>query len=44
MLAVDVVALLAAAAIYVLLAAALVLGVTRRAFTAAVPGRVEAME
>jgi hypothetical protein len=43
-LAVDVVALLGAAVIYVLLAAALVLVVTRRAFTAAVPGRVEAME
>jgi hypothetical protein len=43
-LAVDVVAVLGAAAIYVVIAAALVLVVTRRAFTAAVPGRVEAMD
>ena len=43
-LAVDVLAVLAAAAIYVVVAAALVLWVTRRAFTEPVPGRVEAME
>ena len=43
-LAVDVVAVLGAAAIYVVIAAALVVVVTRRAFTAAVPGRVEAMD
>ena len=43
-LAVDVLAVLGAAAIYVVVAAALVLGVTRRAFTAPTPGRVEAME
>ena len=43
-LAVDVLAILGAAAIYIVIAAALVLGVTRRAFTAAVPGRVETME
>lgn len=43
-LAVDVVAILVAALIYVVIAAALVFGVTRRAFTAAVPGRVEATE
>ena len=43
-LAVDVLAILGAAAIYIVIAAALVFGVTRRAFTAAVPGRVETME
>ena len=43
-LAVDVLAVLGAAVIYVVVAAALVLGVTRRAFTAPTPGRVEAME
>ncbi len=43
-LAVDVVAVLGAAVIYVVIAAVLVLVVTRRAFTAAVPGRVETME
>jgi hypothetical protein len=43
-LAVDLVAVLGAALIYVVIAAVLVLVVTRRAFTAAVPGRVEAME
>ena len=43
-LAVDVVAILVAASIYVVIAAVLVFGVTRRAFTAAVPGRVEATE
>jgi hypothetical protein len=39
-----VVAILLAAVIYVVIAAALVFGVTRRAFTAPVPGRVEATE
>jgi hypothetical protein len=43
-LAVDVVAILVAALIYVVIAAALVFGVTRRAFTTPVPGRVEATE
>jgi hypothetical protein len=43
-LAVDVLAILGAAVIYVVIAAALVFGVTRRAFTAAVPGRVETMD
>ena len=43
-LAVDVLAVLGAALVYVVIAAVLVLVVTRRAFTAAVPGRVEAME
>jgi hypothetical protein len=43
-LAVDVVAVLGAALVYVVIAAVLVLMVTRRAFTAAVPGRVETME
>ena len=43
-LAVDFRAVLGAALVYVVVAAALVLGITRRAFTAAVPGRVEAIE
>ena len=43
-LAFDLLAVLGAALIYVVLAAVLVLVVTRRAFTAAVPGRAEAME
>ena len=43
-LAVDLLAVVGAAAVYVLVAAVLVLGVTRRAFTAPTPGRVEAVE
>jgi hypothetical protein len=43
-LAVNLLAVAGAAAVYVLVAAALVLGVTRRAFSAPTPGRVETVE
>jgi ABC-type lipoprotein release transport system permease subunit len=43
-LAVDLLAVVGATAVYVVVAAVLVLAVTRRAFTAPTPGRVEAVE
>jgi hypothetical protein len=43
-LAVDLLAVVGAAVVYTVVAAGLVLGVTRRAFSAPTPGRVEAVE